>query len=161
MTLKISKFTKKKVPTSSSLCNENHLSTGKKSSQQLSWNEFGWKGFVWNATKVFLLGFVWNITKVFSNVAAKPLMLKELFLKKKNWVCPLSWQSFWKEKIQKEKKTCERNSIKWRTKLNWFRTKSKVKKKNPCEEIPIFSKLRLKTRTIISLALTKRQLVDV
>jgi len=31
-----------------------------------------------------------NITKVFSNVAAKPLMLKELFLKKRNWVCPLS-----------------------------------------------------------------------
>jgi hypothetical protein len=69
-----------------------------KSSQQLSWNEFGWKGFVWNATKVFLLGFVWNITKVFSNVAAaKPYMLKELFKKKRNWVCPLSWQSFWEK----------------------------------------------------------------
>lgn len=75
-----------------------------KSSQQLSWNEFGWKGFVWNATKVFLLGFVWNITKVFSNVAAaKPYMLKELFKKKETGFALYHDKAF-EKKIQQEKK---------------------------------------------------------
>ena len=74
-----------------------------KSSQQLSWNEFGWKGFVWNATKVFLLGFVWNITKVFSNVAAKPLMLKELFLKKKTGFALYHDKAFERKKFKRKK----------------------------------------------------------
>jgi hypothetical protein len=82
----------------------------------------------WIRLKSIFIRFCLKYHKSIFKCCSKTINAKGIVFKKKNWVCPLSWQSFWKEKIQKEKKTCEHNLIKWRTKLNWFRTKSKVKK---------------------------------
>ena len=126
--MKISKFTKKKKKKKK--CPRHHHCAMKTIFQlEKKVTKSSQHKLNWIRLKSIFIRFCLKYHKSIFKCCSKTINAKGIVLKKKKTGFALYHdKAFEREKFQKEKKTCEHNLIKWRTKLNWFRTKSKVKK---------------------------------